>query len=263
MTEPVRVLTWNLERVPRSRRSAVEESLRSRDYDIAVLTETRLGFVHDDHVLAPDGPLPGRFAADERKVAIWSRWGWTASEPAPPDALPERWVAGTTETPGGPLRVIGVCIPYRFQWVRRQPPGTEKRRVYEEHLRFLQAIAPALVPGRIPQIVAGDFNQRVPPVARLDPLNVVYAREEAMTGHTVLTEDLVGSDHHLLLCHVASTAPAIAPAIVIDRHDADGHALSDHHGAVVTIDSTRITQLRPAVPANPGLPVMRGSSRHR
>jgi hypothetical protein len=233
--EPVRILTWNLERVPRKRRSALDEVIRGLDYDIAVLTETRLGFVHDTDVLTPEGPLRGRFAVDERKVVMWSRWGWTSSEPAPPGALAERFVAGTTETPGGPLRVIGLCVPYRFQWVRWPPPNGERRRVWEEHLRFLEAITETLRPGEVPQVIAGDFNQRVPPVGRLDPGTAVHAREAAMAGHEVLTDGMIGHDHHLLLCHVASTLPAAGPGAVVDRHDADGRALSDHHGAVVTI----------------------------
>lgn len=247
--EPIRILTWNVERLPRSRRGAVEARLVTLDYDIAILTETRIGFVHETDVLAPGDPPEGRFAANERKVAIWSRWGWGRPEPGwdgagqgsdaaepVPDGLPaSRFVAGTTHTPGGPLRVVGICVPYRFHRVRHAAPDGERRRVWEEHLGFLEALTPALRPGATPQVVAGDFNQRVPPVGRLDPVNAVHAREAAMAGHAVLTQDLLGTDHRLLLCHVASTVPAAEPASVVDRHDEAGHALSDHHGAVVSI----------------------------
>ena len=240
--EPIRILTWNLERLPRSRRGAVEALLSTLDYDIAILTETRIGFGHENDVLAPAGPPEGRFAANERKVAIWSRWGWGdagrgcgKAEPVPDGVSASRFVAGTTHTPAGPIRVIGICVPYRFHWVRHAAPDGQRRRVWEEHLGFLEALTPALRPGATPQVVAGDFNQRVPPVGRLDPVNAVHAREAAMAGHSVLTQDLLGTDHRLLLCHVASTVPAAEPASVVDRHDEAGHALSDHHGAVVSI----------------------------
>ncbi len=234
MVDPVRILTWNLERVPRSRRGELEARLEGLDYDIAVLTETRLGFVHTTGVLAPEAP-PGRFAANERKVAIWSRWGWGDAEPLPDGVSADRMVVGTTPSPAGPLRVIGVCVPYRFHWVRHPAPDGQRRGVWEEHLRFLEAIAPVLRPGAVPQVVGGDFNQRVPPVGRLDPAYAVHAREVAMAGHGVLTEELLGTDHRLLLCHVAANVPTAAPPTVVDRHDADGHALSDHHGAIVSI----------------------------
>ena len=46
-----------------------------------------------------------------------------------PAGIPEaRYIAGTTRTPVGEMRFIGVCIPYSFRWcaVRRaqaQPMG--------------------------------------------------------------------------------------------------------------------------------------------
>jgi hypothetical protein len=235
MERPIRVLTWNLERCPPGRRPAVERHLEGFPYDIAVLTETRLGVLHETNVVAPDGPPPGKFAADERKVSIWSRWGWTTPEPAPSGVPSSRWVAATTVTPQGPLRVIGICVPYRFAWVHHRPPGERKRQVWEEHLRFLAGITDQVHEGETPTVVAGDLNQRVPPDPRYDPSVIVEARERALSDLEIVTAGLRGSDGKPLLCHIASSAGATQPPEVVDRVHSGGTTLSDHHGATASL----------------------------
>jgi len=76
---------------------------------------------------------PGR-----RKVMLWSRTPWEAVDALGDVALPTgRYVAGRTQTPAGPLNVVGVCIP----WARAHvSTGRRNRRPWEDHLADLAAL---------------------------------------------------------------------------------------------------------------------------
>lgn len=125
-----RLVTWNLERkrptTPTG--AAAVAQLASADPHVAVLTEARLGLLDSlgGFEVASEPPPDTRFADDERKVMMWSRSPWRdVDEVGDPDMPAGRFVAATTETPVGDLRVIGVCIPWHMCDVRT---GTKERQ---------------------------------------------------------------------------------------------------------------------------------------
>jgi hypothetical protein len=98
-------------------------------------------------------------------------------EQASPVMPAGRYVYGETETSLGMIGVHGLCIPWADAHVRT---GEKKRRRCEDHLAYLSALPGALDEGDCKyQILAGDFNQRIPrkrvPVQIYDALQSVLA----------------------------------------------------------------------------------------
>jgi len=167
--DPIRVATWNVRWTSDWSGHFVEAKNRIAkiDADVLVLTETTDELVPDGGYLAKGGPdwgyerKPGR-----RKVFLWSRWPITdvTNDIMEPGG---RHVAATVESPLGPIRVHGVCVP----WSRAHVSGgNENRKVWEDHLAYLGALRDLLRreagKGRtndLPVIVAGDINQRDQP----------------------------------------------------------------------------------------------------
>lgn len=110
-----RVITWNVEwATPRSARgSRILEIIEARRPDLACLTESQLDLVPTGgHVISStaDYGYPG--PSERRKVVLWSRHAWTDVDVEGDPTLPSgRFVRATTETPIGPIEVVGVCIP--------------------------------------------------------------------------------------------------------------------------------------------------------
>lgn len=162
---PPRVLTWNLERKKpsASRGAAAVAYIVTERPDIAVLTEARVGHLGagGHEIVSQWAAAPGH-ASDERKVVMWSKAPWRDVDDVGHRDMPVgRFVAGTTNTALGPVRVMGICIPWHMCDVTY---GSKDRKPWEQHLRWLDCFA-ELVANRdrdMPLVVAGDFNQRVP-----------------------------------------------------------------------------------------------------
>ena len=167
----MRIATWNLERKkPTSPNGAAAvDHLRSLDPDVMVLTEARRSF--------PDAGGHMVWSRswgsdDELKVLMWSAASWTDVDDFGSADLPAaRFVAGTTETPIGPVRVMGVCISWHMANVRH---GDRNRRSWEDHITYCGALR-RLIEARdpsLPLIVAGDYNHAVDGelVSRITPV---------------------------------------------------------------------------------------------
>lgn len=135
--------------------------------DILVLTETTDHLIPDDGYVAKSGPDWGyERGPGQRKVFLWSRWPITdvTNDIVEPGG---RHVAATVESPLGPVRVHGVCVP----WSRAHVSGgREDRKVWQDHLAYLERLGEVLrrersEPGTasLPVILAGDINQRDQP----------------------------------------------------------------------------------------------------
>lgn len=142
-------------------------------------------------------------------------------------------MAGTTDTPRGPVRFIGVCIPWRDAHVRT---GRRDRRPWDEHLAYLQHLGPLLrADHSTPTVLLGDFNQRIPRTRQ--PEHVFSALTEALPADfRLVTSGPIAGAPELAIDHVAIRGP-LEPVRTefISRFDPDGAEMSDHFGPRVFV----------------------------
>lgn len=126
----MRIVVWNLEWAPRVRR----ERIRAR---IAQLAPDVLCAPEADRGTLPAGGHVAEGAADwgygvqerRRKALLWSRWPLEDLDAFGSPGLPSgRYAAATVRPPGGPVRLVAVCVPWRGAHVgtgrRDRGPGT-------------------------------------------------------------------------------------------------------------------------------------------
>ena len=236
----IRLALWNVEwKTPGSPAGGEIRSILNRaGADIICLTEGYAGLLPDSgyQILAnPDygyGTVDGR-----RKVLLWSRWPWTAVDIVGSPSLPAgRFVRGQVATPAGPIVVIGVCIPWSGAHVST---GRRDRIRWQDHQQYLEALRDLIAKER-PQnhlIVAGDFNQRLPPSHT--PFAMHNLLRAALGDLHVCTEGPLSGIKTLSIDHVAHsnafTALAVTPWSALA---ANGRKLSDHFGLSVDLQFT-------------------------
>lgn len=230
------VATFNCEwRKTASKDAAlIRERLLAIDPDIVCLTEAYTDHFGDEgHTIFSrpsifEARFPGR-----RKVVLWSRNPWKSVDDFGCEDIPEgRFVCGETETRIGKLSVTGVCIPYAQAGVRFAEP---KRKLWEQHERYLGAIGRCIPKTSAPTVVLGDFNQRVPPGKQ--PARVYQALEAVLlrdfrpvTGGVLQPIGLPSIDH---IC-VSQGLAALAVS-TISNVDPAGRKISDHFGVAARI----------------------------
>lgn len=233
---------WNAEwaRAGFARGARVMAALDGMHADVVCLAEGEAALLGSDHVVTSGPDYGYRRIEGRRKTLLWSRWGWRDVDDLGHDDLPPgRYVAATTDTPLGPVRVMGVCVPWRDAHVRS---GRRDRAAWEDHLRYLAALGPLLRRQRAEHpsvIVAGDINQRIP--AHGQPRRVADALEQACAGLHWITASAT-CEGKRLIDHVAAS-PDIAGEVcsTVPNHDADGARRSDHAGVVVRLTRASAT----------------------
>ncbi|MCB0988065.1 MAG: endonuclease/exonuclease/phosphatase family protein [Microthrixaceae bacterium] len=226
----MRVATWNTKWVASVHRAAITDTLLSTNADVIVGTEILDDLLPSyEHVV--DAGTDWGYEVDDarrRKVAMWSRNPWSDVTTLDDTAPGGRLVAATTDAGDGPVRVIGVCIPWDRAHVHT---GSKDRQRWDDHEAFLAALGALINLQSLPTIVTGDFNQRIPRHGQ--PLPVFDALCAALGDLEVPTAG--ETDHGPLIDHVAHSADltaTIADVICPQRGDAK---LSDHHGVVVDL----------------------------
>ena len=236
-----KVFTWNTEwAAPRSRGWHWATQHLRPDSDLGVLAETRADAIREwgGHLVQGHSDWGYRPAhAARRKVALWSSSPWRDLDPEGSPALPPgRFVAATTGTPTGPLRAIGVCIPWSAAHV---DTGRRDARKWEEHLAYLAALTPILereLAAHPLVVVAGDFNQRLAQTDTRDPAppHVRDALQSTFERLDLVTTGMIGP--RPLLDHVALSpslrmvgGPAVLPC------DSETGYHSDHDAVAVTL----------------------------
>lgn len=234
----LRVLVWNTEwaRAHTPRGAEIKRVLEAADPDVVCVTEGAAELLPGNgHVIDSDPDFGYRQQEGRRKVLLWSPEPWEMVDRAGhPDMPGGRYVEGRTTTRSGPVRVIGVCIPWRGAHVST---GRRDRKPWEDHRRFLSCLDAVLAREAlaIPEIVAGDFNQRIPrfrtPKAVFRQLmNVFESRFSICTSGELEGADGPGIDH------VAHTAGLEAVDVrVIPKVSQQGLRLSDHFGLSVEL----------------------------
>ncbi|MXO52378.1 hypothetical protein GRI42_13790 [Erythrobacter gaetbuli] len=190
--------------------------------DIVCLTEAdRKFFGEEGHVLAAAGPDGSR-----TKVLLWSRQPWTAVDEGE-SALAGYYLAATTDTALGPLRVYGIVIPYRFSGVRY---GNPKRQTWELHRAFLTALDDRLPNRPERSIVLGDFNQRIP--RKYQPQSIFDELDRVVLGKFApATAGLIAGIERQAIDHIC-----LSPDLQLQHLDAisnvgpAGRLISDHFG---------------------------------
>lgn len=233
------VSTWNVEWAPPAKRDAVRGRVARfcPARGVFVLTEgDRAVLPSDGHVVegGPDWDYREK-DPDRRKVILWSDIPLSDPDSVGSPALPRgRFAAATLDHPAGPVRVIAVCIPWHNAHVST---GRGDAAPWEEHIAYLEALAPVLQDARrsMPVCVVGDFNQRIPStwVSRA----ARAALEDAFTGFNIPTAgEPVPGLLEQAVDHVAVTEDLVLYNVAgLDRLDEpppDGRrprALSDHH----------------------------------
>jgi len=201
--------------------------------DVLCLTEALLDFAPPPgHLIASEADYGYRAPAGRRKVILWSREPWRSVDSVGSPRLPGgRFVRGLTQTPIGPLTIIGVCIPWREAHVRT---GRRDRRPWEDHLAYLRGLAScARPPLGSPTALVGDFNQRVPPVGT--PPAVADELAAVLKPFRIVTAGAVQGLASPVIDHVALSSALEAVSVVgIDARQGE-ITLSDHPGIVVRL----------------------------
>lgn len=230
--ESARVLTWNVERKrPDSPLgSAGVELLFSYEPDVMALTEVRTSFpVRHGHALWCEPPRGRPLPRTNAELLLWSREPWRDVDRIGTEGLDQtRFVSATTDTAIGPLRVIGVCIPWHTAEVTY--PIDVKRKPWELHIRFLELLPEVLAASDLPTVVAGDFNQQVPRVkygnrAAAEAMAAAFADFDVITAGQLNGGERPGIDHIAVSSHLAASKTWAWPNVI------DGQRLSDHEGA--------------------------------
>ena len=229
-TATVRIGTWNTQWAnPRGngKGDRVRTALAVPDCDILCVTEGSAGLVPAEGHVVDGGtnwgyPVQPR---DRRKVLVWSRFPWTEVDGVGSTDFPGgRFVKGVTETPIGPLTVIGACIPWDGAHVSS---GRKDRKRWEDHHAWLEAFEGLpwrRSTGRM--VVLGDFNQRIPRTRA--PRRAFEALLLAFDGLAIATADAPG----VAIDHIAHTRDLKlrSPIGLWPRRDSKDQTMSDHVG---------------------------------
>ncbi len=229
--QQTRLTTWNVEwATAGTRRGDRVARVLEAAADVMVVTECTLGVLPAGHVV--DAGADWGYRIDDptrRKVALWSRRPWTDVDPVGhPNLPPGRFVAGTTSTLIGDLRVVGVCIPWAGAHVST---GRRDRRQWEDHELFLRALPGILDDQPRPLVVAGDFNQRLP--RSRQPEHVHRLLVDALDDLTVTTAGETPAGR--LIDHIAISPGLVAARLAVIPGRDRNAPLSDHVGITLML----------------------------
>ncbi len=236
----MRLGVWNIEwATSKSRRApGIHQHLDLMAADILCLCEAYSGFRSEPGYWIECGEDYGyNIQTGRRKVMLWSSQPWHDVDVVVNDGLPPgRFVAGTTQTPLGPVRVIGVCIPWSFAHVRT---GQRNRRAWQDHEQYLHGLAGIVrnCEPAMPTLIVGDFNQRLP--RGRAPARLRELLFSALGEHfDVLSQGIIDGLEQAMVCHIAATRHFSCTGIRGIARLSDGRRLSDHDGLVVTLCRT-------------------------
>lgn len=227
------LINWNVQwATPGSARGrVVMDQLAATSPDLIVLTEGRSDLLppHGHVVDAGDDWGYPSIGSMRRKVLAWSSRPWTDVDQIGSERLPGgRWVAATTMTAAGPVRIAAVCIPWSGAHVTS---GRRDRAVWEDHLDYCAELAHLLRAQPRPLVVVGDFNQRSPRMRQ--PSRVHSALMAAVEGLCVATagDTMYGQ----LIDHIAHDPTLRCEVTRLLPMRIGGLRVSDHVGVVADV----------------------------
>jgi endonuclease/exonuclease/phosphatase family metal-dependent hydrolase len=229
--------TWNAEWATLKTKAGprIAETISQINSDIFVLTEGSRDLLPSYGEVVDGGTNWGYQLRDSqhRKVLVWSKNPWRdIDQVGSTDLPPGRFVAGTTSTELGDIRVFGVCIPWQSAHTNT---GNKNRKNWQDHETYLDHLKPLIIDCKLPLVVAGDFNQRIPKGRQ--PQRVF---DSLMKTFEKLTISTLQSQSPALIDHIAHTKNFRATELEIVS-DADHIGkLSDHRGAVIRLHRNQI-----------------------
>jgi endonuclease/exonuclease/phosphatase family metal-dependent hydrolase len=237
VNESLSIGIWNVEWASRAseRGSFFIKRLGELSSHIICVTEGYADVLPEGgHVITSDADYGYASKPGRRKVLLWSRNPWREVDAIGSPLLPPgRFVAGTTNTPRGAVRFVGVCIPWRDAHVRS---GRRNRQPWDDHLTYLQHLPPLLqFDCSVPTVLLGDFNQRIPRARQ--PEHVFSALTAALSpGFRLATAGIIVGAPDLAIDHLAIRG-ALEPVQTdfLSQHDANGAQMSDHFGLRVLL----------------------------
>ena len=229
-SERMRMVVWNTAWAsPRSTRGKeLIRRIRHATPEFAVLTEATVPFLEalgSNHVTS-NTDYGYESNGERRKVALWSSRCFSDEDPlGSPELPPGRFVAATLHGPLGPLRVLGVCIPWSHAHVTS---GRRDARAWAEHLKYLEVLRPIATGLRRPTVLAGDFNQRIPRARQ--PKRVVEPLLPILTELNCVTEGRIPPLGRQAIDHIAVSRDLGAAGVrALDDRFGDTR-ISDHFG---------------------------------
>ena len=237
MNEILSIGLWNVEWASReSKRGAFfVQRLGELSSHVICVTEGHANIFPDGgHVITSEADYGYTITPGRHKVFLWSRSPWREVDSLGSRLLPPgRFVSGTTDTPCGAVRFVGVCIPWRDAHVRS---GQRNRQPWEDHLTYLQHLRPLLQSDRsVPTVLLGDFNQRIPRARQ--PHHVFSALTSVLTPDFRLAiAGPITDAPDLAIDHLAvSGALQSLRTDFLSPHDEHGAQMSDHFGLRVLL----------------------------
>lgn len=224
----ISVMTWNTEWATSAgdRGRRISAILQTAGGDIAVVTEgvrellPSIGTAVDAGGDWGYGPYPAR-----RKVIVWSPHPLKLDFAGVEGATRGRLAVATAETPDGPVRIVGVCIPWRDAHVNT---GRADAEPWSEHMDFLDRLQVLLaeLDDRVPTVIAGDFNQRIP--RGRQPIRVTDRLLDVLADWKVHTAGALPNGPHI--DHIATNQGLVLEST--DDWPSSDHLgrLSDHAG---------------------------------
>lgn len=167
---------------------------------------------------------------------MWSKQPWTDIDRVGAPGLDQtRFIAASTATPIGTMRVLGICIPYHMAQVS-SPPGP-KQRPWQLHYQYLEILTGMFRKIDMPTVIAGDFNQRTPRVkggnhAAAAALNAAFAPTKIVTAGVPKGAIRPGIDH------IAVSGDLQASSVWGWPNRIHGVRISDHDGAGADLTKT-------------------------
>lgn len=239
----VRIALWNIawRRPDSAAGKTILKHITDQNPDIICITEGYEGFLPaSGHTITSNPDYGYPIKTGRRKVMLWSKNPWSHVDPVGNAILPGgRFVRGTTETPIGPLDMIGVCIPWKDAHVKT---GRKDRTPWQDHLTYLQGLQSILLgqkSGRT--ILLGDFNQHLPRIKQPKLVHSALMSTIPEAFRVATAGEIKGApspaiDH---LCH--SPDLECKDLSALPQYDESGALLSDHYGLILDIGLSPLT----------------------
>ena len=230
------IATWNVEwrKSASADATLIRERLSATDPAILCITEGYADFFGGQgHMITGGEDWGYPLVTGRRKVMLWSSTPWRNIDIEGSVDMPTgRYVAATTDTVLGPLRVIGVCIPWAGAPVAS---GRRDRTQWQDHGAFLVALGEIIPKATLPVVVLGDFNQCHPRRRQPQVVHDLLSRN-VLDGLSLATGGKIDGGDVQAIDHIAHSKDFEAGSFsTLSNVGPNGKMLSDHFGVAVRL----------------------------
>ncbi len=235
---PLKVVNWNVQwATPRSGRTPeILKRIDQHGPEVVCLTESQVGLLaQEGHAICSQADYGYAIREGRRKVVLWSREPWAEVDDLGIDSLPPgRFVSGVTQTSLGPVRVVGICIPW-FGSRTEARRNSDRKLQWQDHEQYLAGLTKILEDIPVSRlIVMGDFNQIVGPQSRA-PSELRLALQKAFPpGMTIVASELAFQGRKTI-DHIVLSDDFSVEALDVISNVHDGRRLSDHFGVAAAL----------------------------